>query len=172
MQFFQGGGVMIVAILAACGDNAGGPVPAVEPRCSEVPWTGGEQFSRSSELGPVVSYSLGDDFDPSGRWFFTGVALGSISVIRDSDGTLQLSTGGVLEHSSTELFSTYLQEIPELPLPDARTYRITRRISNLRDDGSLRYDEVFCEKDTCSVCTATMIRAERHDPQPSEGMTT
>jgi hypothetical protein len=45
------------------------------------------------------------------------------------------------------------------------------RISNLRDDGTLRYDRAFCENEVCTVCTAGMVRAERHDPQPSEKLT-
>jgi hypothetical protein len=159
----------LIVMVAACGDNSSGPVPEVEARCREVPWTSKDQFSRSSELEPAVAYSLGDDFDPSGRWFLTGMALGSIRLERDSDGNVQILDGrGLLERSSTELFFTVLRE------PDGildQNFRSTVRISNLRDDGTLRFDRAFCEDEVCSVCTAGMVRAERHDPQPSEKLT-
>ncbi len=154
-------------MLAACGDNTGGPVPEIDAGCREVPWTSEDQFSRSSELGDVVAYTL-DDFDASGRWFSTKIGLNNLRLSRQSDGNYEILDGrGLLESSSSELFFTHFEE-PGGPSPDARTFRITHRISNLRDDGTLRYERAFCEDEVCTVCTAGLIRAERHDPQASE----
>ena len=160
--------LLVASVLVGCGDNAGGSVPEVEPGCHEVPWTSEEQFSRSSELGPTVAYSLGDDFDPTGRWFATGVGYGSMRFERLADGSVQIHDNrGVLEASSTELYFTHRARPGELPGPDAQNFRVSVRISNLRGDGSVRYDQAFCEEDTCSVCTASLIRAEPHDPKPA-----
>ena len=132
-----------------------------------MPWTSIDQFSRSSELGSIVAYTL-DGFDPVGRWYFTGLALGSMR-LSPAEGGFEIQDGrGLLAPSASELFFTIFVKPGELPTPSAKTFRVTHRISNLRDDGSLRYDRVFCEDKTCDICTARMIRAERHDPKDSD----
>lgn len=156
-----------MGVLAACGDNAAGPVPEVDPDCHEVPWTSEDQFSRSSELGPVVGYTL-RDFDASGRWFSDGLAFDNIRLVRDAEGNYEMLDGVMFESSSTELFSTFFVPTPEMPTPGFSSFRITHRISNLREDGSLRYDQALCEDGMCRVCTGRLVRATRHDPQQSE----
>lgn len=152
-------------LLVACGGDSGPPVPEVGAECHDVEWTSGEQFSQPIELGPAVSDTLGEGFDPDGRWFLTGIPLGSIRLARQSDGSVQILDGALLASSPTELFFTQL--VPDQVVPGAQV-RLAIRISNLRDDGSLRFQRVACKDETCSVCTASMIPAKRHDKKPSE----
>jgi hypothetical protein len=161
----------MVVVLAACGDNTPGPVPEVEPGCHEVPWTSKDQFSRSSELGPVVGYTL-RDFDASGRWFSQGLILDNMRLVRDVDGDYQIiDRGSLLEASDSDLFFTdYFEPRPDIDI-HGEASRFTQRISNLREDGSLRYDQAFCRDKTCHVCTGALVRAERHDPQQSDKLT-
>jgi hypothetical protein len=165
--------VVLVAVLG-CGDNSSGPVPEVrDGGCRKVPLTSVEdQFAHSSDLGPVVGYTL-DDLDPAGRWFFTDAYLNNSSIMIERDEAGHFKSDGLeLSHSTTELFGTHLQQrfSDTGPVPDRYDWRFTKRFSNLRDDGSMRYDSAFCEdgETECTVCTARMIRAERFDPQPSE----
>jgi hypothetical protein len=150
-------------LLVACESRT--PVPEVAAECRDVAWTRADQFSLSAELGPVVSGTLGEDFDPSGRWFLTGVPLGSVRLERRSDGQIELFENRLFAPDSTELFFTqaWMSE-------SGAKFRLAERISNLRDDGSLRFDRAYCTDDTCTLCTANMIRAERHDPKPSENL--
>ena len=108
--------LVLTSALVACGDNSGGPVPEVDPDCENVPWTSDDQFSRSSELGPVVPYTL-RDFDASGRWFSDGLLFNNFRLVRQSNGNYELLDGLELESSSTELFFTYFQDTTELPTP-------------------------------------------------------
>jgi len=153
---------LAVVALAACGDNSGGPVPEVKAGCREVPWTSDDQFSTSRELGDVVSYTL-EDWQPTGRYFFTGAYIGNGSIMFDSELDDRFET-----QSSSELFHTFAVLDVESPMPGFEPERFTDRISNLREDGTLRYDYAYCRGKTCDVCTAGMIRAERHDPQESD----
>lgn len=162
--------VLLVAFLG-CGDNSGGPVPVVEAGCRDVPLTSVvEQFDSADDLGPVVGYTL-DGFDPSGRWFFTDSYRGSTVLRRDENGRLT-SSSLELSESSSQLFGTFLQqEVSDTgPIEGRYNFRFSERISNLREDGTMRYDSAYCEtgEPTCRVCTAGMVRAERFDPQPSE----
>jgi hypothetical protein len=153
--------LVVASALVACGDNSRTPVPEVEAECHEVAWLGEEPLEHV-ELGPAVPDTL-EDFDPSGRWFLTGLALGNVRLERRSDGAIQILDGGVLLPGRTELLANWVVE-----LAPSLKFRVAVRISNRRDDGSLRYQRVLCTDDTCNVCTAGMIRAERHDKKPSE----
>jgi len=105
------------------------------------------------------------DWDPSGRWFFTDAFLGRSSIgLRRDVADVVSDTGWKFTVSDSELFQTELRE----QTADFAKFRYTQRISNLRDDGTLRYDLVFCQDETCDVCTARMIPAERHDPLPAD----
>jgi hypothetical protein len=162
-------------VVAACGDNAGDPVPPVENAgCREVPFHSLDDFSRSADLGPVVPRTL-EGWDPAGRWFFTDALMSPSTIwITPAMPGHTTTSGQVFAPSATELFATFWER-PEPTSPKffIGPYRITERIANLRGDGSLRYDHVFCrEKDmVCDVCTARMIRAERHDPTEGKNLT-
>jgi hypothetical protein len=162
---------LVLVALLGCGDNGSGPVPEVQDGgCREVPLTSAEdQFAHSIDLGPVVGYTL-DGFDPTGRWFRAEGYFGSIVIRRDESGQLMSSSLLELSQSSTELFGTRFQQLGAFE--GRNDTRFTERFSNLRDDGSMRYDSAFCEdgEPTCTVCTARMVRAERFDPQPSENL--
>lgn len=161
-------GVVGVLALGACGDNASGPVPAIaeaELGCREVPSTDlAAQFDASSELGAVVPYTLEGE-DLTGRWFVTDTFFYRSSVVIARAPTGFVVDGFEVTTSSSEMFGTAFAAVSH---EGSEPYRFAVRVSNLREDGSLRYDNAYCDEDTCTVCTARLIRAEPFDPQPSE----
>ncbi|CAN5880619.1 hypothetical protein BH11MYX3_BH11MYX3_15090 [soil metagenome] len=156
---------------AACGDNdpamdaPGTDVPAVVPECHHVDGTAAS-FAKSSDLGPVVEGTL-KSWDPDGRWFLTGTRVGGVSsyqferqglqVIVDRDPT---SPGTI---DDNELFQrNVLEDAMGEPLT------ITRRVSNLAADGTLRGERVVCQTSGCTVCTAKLVRAT-HNAAEGDG---
>lgn len=160
-----------VCSAAACGDNqsgddaAGSDVPTVVPECHKVD---GDlsSFQNSSDLGPVVAGTLAS-WDPDGRWFLTGTRVGGVSSFQFERQGLQVivdrdpTQPGTI--SDDELFQRSM-------LVDAQgePYTLTRRVSNLAADGSLRAERVVCKGTACTVCTATLIRAT-HNADEGEG---
>ncbi len=163
-------GLALVCV-AACGDNdpgtdpPGTEAPAVVPECHHVDGTAAS-FQKSSDLGPVVAGTL-KTWDPDGRWFLTGTRVGGVSsfqferrgsqVIVDRDTTRP----GTIDDNEVFQRSMLANAMGE-PLT------ITRRVSNLAADGTLRGERVVCQASGCTVCTATLIRAT-HNAGEGEG---
>src|SRR3954462_8245589 len=81
----------VLCLLAACGDDAPPvdgdltKVPEVTVACDEVPLPA-SKFEHGSDLSPAVAGTLAG-WDPNGRWFLTGIRVGSPSSFQFSDAT-------------------------------------------------------------------------------------
>jgi hypothetical protein len=160
--------LLALVMLSGCGDNAVDPAPDAgitlvppdfEPRCSLLPQPAGAVYSTPADFGEITPGTL-RDWNPDGRWFFTGTRVGGVSsvhlekrgdaVIVDRDET----TPGTLDDDA--LFHRTAISDGE------QTFVISKRVIDLRADGSLRVDRAVCDGDSCRVCTARMIPATRN----------
>lgn len=127
--------------------------------------SGSDAFDDPSDFGPTAPGSLAG-WNPDGRWFIT-------SPMRDGASSVHLARDG-----AAVVFDRYT-EVPGTIDDTAAFQRATfsdgsveyiyaRRISDLEADGSLRYDLALCEGSACEVCSAVLIRAAHHDPQPAD----
>ncbi|MEO6777389.1 MAG: hypothetical protein ABI467_30960 [Kofleriaceae bacterium] len=156
--------VWIGVLVAACGDQARPPgnappdataFPEVVPACTTGAQT--QTFDDASAFGPVVAGTLAA-WDPAGRWFLTGVALGDVSSVmlqRQADGTFMFDRSAVKVGTLTadSLFERDEQTYNDKPYLEAH------RISNLAPDGTLKLDRAQCYGGSCEVCTAKVVRA-------------
>lgn len=168
--------VLPLVLLVACGDDggnvmpdAGAGMPAVVPECREMPQPGAEPFMTASDLGPVVPGTLAG-WEPDGRWFLTGLRVGSVSsfqVARQGSGVIvdgDTSSPGTLDDDVLFQRGTLVAQ--------GQTYVTVKRVSNRAADGTLRADRVLCDGDNCRWCTAKLERATHNgDEGESEGLT-
>lgn len=152
----------LLVIAAACGDNLelapDAPpvvVPDVVPRCEEIP-APANAFTTAADFGPLAAGSLAG-WDPDGRWTLTGVRVGGVSSFH-------------FEVRGAEVIVDRDEDVPGTLTPDAIFQRVefvtpdgsivvAKRVSDLHADGSLRADRAVCEGDSCTVCTAKLVRA-------------
>jgi hypothetical protein len=155
-----------VLALGACGDNLVGndpadtPIPAVTPACEQR--TGDLQsFMAPDDFGPAVEGTLAG-WDPSGRWFLTGTRVGGVSSyhfeVREDRLIVDRDEDNPGTADDTALFQRGLYADK-----DGQPFLIAKRVSNLRVDGTARADRAVCNTEGCTVCTAKLVRAERHD---------
>ena len=168
----------LVLLLAGCGDSKATPdAPTAAdasatpdatlgftPECKTMPQPA-QPFTKAVDFGPVTAGSLAG-WDPNGRWFLTGVKVGSVSsfffqktgaqVIVDRD----LSAPGTIDDDAVFQRSAFVQ--------GGTSYVIAKRVANRLSDGTLRADRAVCDGGMCRVCTAQMIRAT-HNNGEAEG---
>lgn len=165
-------------LLVACGDggttakpDAAAPDAATNdltPGCVQIDQSGPDMFSKAEDFGPLTAGSLAG-WNPDGRWFLTGTRVGGVSSFH-------------FEKRATDIIVDRIMQFPGTIDDDKIFHRTTftnqdatlinaKRVSNLLPDGSLRAERAACDGKVCRVCTAKMIRAERHDPKESEGLT-
>ncbi|MFT3696974.1 MAG: hypothetical protein QM831_27780 [Kofleriaceae bacterium] len=170
----------IVIALAACGSNHGDatpdgggsgsgsdidPVPEVAPICNTTNST--KTYATAADFDDAVVPGTLANWDPSGRWFLTGVSLGDVSSVwlaKQDDGSVTFDRTAADKGTpdADSLFET------STTVYNGHSYVIAHRISNLRADGSLRWDRAECYQGQCEVCTAKMIKAE-HNAGEGEG---
>jgi hypothetical protein len=150
---------------AACGDNLAPPapdaevVPLVTPHCEEIP-APASLFATAADFGPITPGTLAS-WDPDGRWFLTGIRVGSVSSFQFDRRGAQLiwdraeQLPGTIDNDAA--FHRYQLDTPDGPLV------LARRVVDLQPDGSLRADRAVCEAGTCRVCTAQLVRATRNE---------
>src|SRR5687768_2756726 len=178
--------LFVVVGLVACGDGGSPTQPdaPVEPDasaldytpgCTDVDQTSPEMFATAAELGPVTPGTLAG-WDPNGRWFLTGTRVRGLGPIGGTQSFHFTKRGAseVIFDRNEQLVgsiddSTIFQRLT-FAFEDTQIV-FARRVANLAGDGSLRADRAICDGTKCRVCTARLIRAERHDPKVSEGLT-
>lgn len=132
--------------------------PVLAPGCRQVPY---DQFLTGAAFGtPATPGSLAG-WDPTGRWFLTGVDMGGVSSFKFTDGGANVdgASGGTL--SDDELFWRGAE------LVNGDHMLVAKRVTNRQPDGSFRAERAVCG-DTCTICTAQMIRAT-HNAGEGEG---
>lgn len=161
-----------LALGAACGDNAAGDdaqlvedPPEVAAGCQRVAGNL-ETFATPAAFAPAVPGTLAS-WNPDGRWFLTGTRVGGVSsfhfqrtgaqVIAERDPRFP----GTID--DTQLFQRGMYESTQ-----GDPYTITRRVTNLRSDGTARAERAVCFADGCTVCTAKLERAT-HNANEGEG---
>jgi hypothetical protein len=165
-----------LAALVACGDSHAvapdssppgpdGAIPAVVPGCMTMPQPNTTPFANAADFGPVVPGTLAG-WDPTGRWFMTGISVGSVSsvnfersgtgIIVDRDPTML----GTLDDD--QLFQHANQTIGQTQ------YVVAKRVSNRLADGTARVERAVCDGGQCRVCTAKLERAT-HNANEGEG---
>ncbi len=169
---------LVLASLVACGDSGGSladvdattpeDAPAeLTPGCSDVAQTGPEMFATPADFGPVTPGTLAG-WDPNGRWFLTGTRVRGISSFHFE----QRGSEVVVDRDPTTLGSidddALFQRVTVADGLD--TYIIAKRVTNRLADGSLRADRAICDGAMCRVCSAKLVRAERHDPELAENL--
>ncbi|MGE3543293.1 MAG: LVIVD repeat-containing protein, partial [Kofleriaceae bacterium] len=159
----------VLVAAAACGDAAtsdpGDPdfgPPELTAECHEVDRPS-HSFTAASDFGPVYEGTLAS-WDASGRWWLTGVSLGRISSVHFTITGITGITGNqvMLDHNEDMIGSIDDDALfQRYSIPDGAggDYVLAQRVSNLRSDGSLRYDRARCDSMSCSVCTARLVRA-------------
>lgn len=168
---------LLVAV-AACGDN--GPTvmpdaapdaelpPVLEPGCSD---TQDDSFTTAAGFGPLTPGSLAG-WDPTGRWSFTGIRVGSTSSVyvqRQADGSVvfdgDADAPGTIDDDAV-FYRGRVTTNTDI------VYDVAMRISDLQPDGSLRLQRAVCLGGGCRVCTARLVRAERNAGESiGEGLT-
>lgn len=168
-----------LVVLAACGDGNPGAMPdasvapdapagTFEIGCRQFEQPGPDVYATAADFGPVAPGSLAG-WDPDGRWFLTGTQVGNVSSFhfeRRPDGIIidrDAAHPGTIDDDA--IFQRTVFSLQD------RAFVIAKRVSDRQPDGSLRADRAVCDGTTCRVCTAKLIRATRHDPQESEGLT-
>ncbi|MDB4955646.1 MAG: hypothetical protein JWO36_3215 [Myxococcales bacterium] len=134
------------------------------PACKSMPQPA-QPFTRAADFGPVTPGTLAG-WDPGGRWFLTGIKVGSVSsfffektgsqVIVDRDP----SAPGTIDDDAVFQRSAFVQQ--------GTSYIVAKRVSNRLADGTLRADRAVCDGGMCRVCTAKLIRAT-HNGNEGEG---
>ena len=155
----------VAVLLVGCGDHVhsaappdGPSVPAVAPACTTIDQT--QTYDDASAFGDLVPGTLAG-WDPTGRWFLTGVSLGDVSSVMlepHGDGTVTFdrSAAKIGTLTADSLFERHEQTY------NGKLYLEAHRISNLAADGTLRMDRAQCYAGSCEVCTAKVIRATRN----------
>jgi hypothetical protein len=161
-----------IAALAACGDRAtvapdaappDAAVAEVVPECHDVPFDG-TQFMTGADFGPSTPGTLAG-WDPEGRWFLTGVGVaGTSSYHLARQGSAVIVDRDVLHPGTIDDDEIFQRGVVD---SNGRTYTIAKRVSDLHPDGSLKAERARCLDNSCTVCTARMIRATYHG---SEGV--
>lgn len=157
--------LLAILAVAACGDNQvtitpdaapDAPViPAFEVQCTERPQTAADTFESPGDVGPFAPGTLAG-WDPDGRWFLTGVAVGPTSFHFERQGSQ------VIVDRNPEVLGTLDDDVlfhrRVLDFGDVQVI-VVKRVSDRAADGSFRADRVVCDGDVCRQCTAKMIRA-------------
>lgn len=171
---------LVVIVLVACGDGGGdapppdAPAPPPDasasfiPGCAEVAQTSTEMFATPAELGPIVPGTLAG-WNPDGRWFLTETRVGGSSSFHFARTGSQVIVDRDAERPGT-IDDDVLFQRTKLTFGE-QSYIIAKRVANRLPDGSLRADRVVCDGAMCRHCAAKLVRAERHDPQPSDKLT-
>lgn len=165
-------GVAVVLGSACGGDNIGGddgPIvtdpPEVVPGCRQVPGNL-DTFAKADAFAPLQSGTLAG-WNPEGRWFLTGTRVGGISSFHFARQAAQIIVDrdprfpGIIDDD--QLFQRGMYESSQ-----GEPYAISRRVSNLRSDGTARAERAVCFADGCTVCTAKLERAT-HNANEGEG---
>lgn len=169
----------VVILLAACGNDhdaatpdGGGSdgsgsdmLPAIDAKC--VTTDASKTYATAADFDGDVTPGTLASWDPSGRWFITGVFLDDVSSVwfeKQTDGsvTFDRDPGVTATPTADMLFETHTQ------VYNGHAFTEAHRIANLRPDGSLRYDRAQCYQGQCEVCTGTLIRAT-HNANEGEG---
>jgi hypothetical protein len=161
---------LCLVVVAACGNSASPApdapvVPEVVPECHTIPQPSPTPFAQASDFGDLMPGTLAG-WDPDGRWFLTGVQVGSISsFFFQRDGAIVVvdrdaSNPGTIDDDA--LFARYSESLQGTP------YVIARRVSNRAADGTLRAERAVCDGGQCKVCTAKLERAT-HNAGEGEG---
>ena len=172
--------LLFVVLLDGCGDsgNTAQPdappvtpdAPSVEPLvgCVNVPQSSNDMFATSADFGELTPGSLAG-WNPDGRWFLTGTRVGGVSSFhfqkRPGDIIVDRDQANPGTFDNDKIFHRLSFD------SQGRTIIIAKRVSNLQPDGSLRGERASCDGEMCRVCTAKLIRAERHDPKASDKLT-
>jgi hypothetical protein len=135
------------------------------PMCSTMPQNGANPFATAADFGPVIPGTLAG-WDPDGRWFLTGVQVGSVSsyfferrgaqIIVDRDE----SEPGTIDDNAIFARQQVVQQ--------GTNFVVAKRVANRAADGSLRADRAVCDGGSCRVCTAKLVRAT-HNGSEGEG---
>ncbi len=171
---FRGAVLAICVCNVACGDNLAGPPAPLDvspdafdeilPGCEEIPQPT-EPFATAAAFGPTLTGTLAG-WDPNGRWFLTGVKVGSTSSFH-----FERRGAGIIVDRDDDMPGTFDDDaiFQRRTFTDGKTtVVIAKRVSNRLPDGSLRADRAFCDGEKCRVCTAKMIRAT-HNGTEGEG---
>ncbi|MBA3502500.1 MAG: hypothetical protein M4D80_34030 [Myxococcota bacterium] len=173
--------VVLLGAVVACGDSSSPSQPDAPPPpmpdapveqplvgCVNVAQVSNDMFATAADFGELTPGSLAG-WNPDGRWFLTGTRVGGVSsfhfekrpgdIIVDRDQ----ARPGTIDNDAIFHRLTFETQ--------GRTVIIAKRVSNLLPDGSLRAERASCDGEMCRVCTAKMVRAERHDPKVSDKLT-
>ena len=134
--------------------------------CVSQDQTATDPFMAASDFGPVEPGTLAG-WNPSGRWFFTGVAMPNISsVYLDQVGTGQVMMDRDPRSQGTIDADALLARTHVMS--QGTDYTIALRVANRSPDGSARADRAVCDGGKCTVCTARLVRAT-HNANEGEG---
>lgn len=163
---------LVVVFAGGCGDNTAAddaPVtedpPEVVPECHHTDGNLGA-FQTADRFPAAVPGTLAG-WNPDGRWFLTGTRVGGVSSFHFERHGLQVvvdrDAGAPGTIDDDQLFQAAQYESAQ-----GDPYVISRRVSNLRSDGTARGERAVCFADGCTVCTAKLERAT-HNAQESDG---
>ena len=179
--------LLLVLLLVGCGDGDSQTTPDAPvtpdapsaldftPGCEDFDQTSAEMFATPGELGQIAPGSLAG-WDPTGRWFLTGTRVRGLSPIGGTQSYHFAKRGAneVVIDRNEQSIGTINDDVLYQRLTfsfEDKSIIFARRVANRQPDGSLRADRAICDGVKCRVCTAKMIRAERHDPKLSENLT-
>lgn len=159
-----------IAVVLGCAgsDDAVVSTEAFTPGCHPVAGAAADAFDAPEDFEGTVTPGTLAAWQPAGRWFFTGAAVGNFSSIhlarQDAGIVIDRDPDALAVIDDSVLFRRRARQEGSFLRIDAL------RVTNRAADGSLRYDSATCRGAGCTVCTARLVRAARHDPEPSDGL--
>jgi hypothetical protein len=137
-------------------------IDAAEPSsfttsCKNIAAPSATPYTTADDFGPTVKGTL-DGWVATGRWFMTGIPLGSRSSILFEQQGASL----FVDHNKTAAGTIDRDVAFQRSVGTSgggAMFSISVRVSNRQADGTLRLDRAVCDSGSCRVCISRLARA-------------
>ncbi len=156
------------AACAACGNSspavvADAPTTPIDSattgfvtECKSGPAPSANPYASAADFGPTTAGTL-DGWVPNGRWFMTGIPLGSrSSVLFEKNGSALIVDRDTSAPGTIDANVAFQRTSFD---GNGTNFSISLRVSNRQPDGTLRLDRAVCDNGMCRVCVARLERA-------------